>query len=164
MLFFVTQDTEDKEKYKKVIYQIYRIMSVLRYSKTLSYYYYFVVPVLSEQTVFSQDGSKSLSQKSKSDIDIKTKFISLLLRLSCMGLLIQFILFFFLEACIINKCCPGIDQITIRWLISGAVGKSHREKWKKWDITVIWLRICLLRISKSSQLKLVAHVGVLDLY
>ena len=164
MLFFVTQDTEDKEKYKKVIYQIYRIMSVLRYSKTLSDYYYFVVPVLSEQTVFNQDGSKSLSQKSKSDIDIKTKFISLLLCLSCMGLLIHFILFFFLGSVYYQRMLSWNRSNHKKMVDFRGSGKESKGKMKKWDITVIWLRICLLRISKSSQLKLVAHVGVLDLY
>ena len=36
---------------------------------------------------------------------------------------------------------------------------DFRETWLKWDITVIWLRICLLRISKSLHLKHMAPKG-----
>ena len=62
---------------------------------------------------------------------------------------------------IVNECWPGIDQVTKRWLISDAVGNSHRETWLTWDITgkCIWLRICLLRISKSLHLKHMAPKG-----
>ena len=106
-------------------------MSVLRYSKTLSYYYYFVVPVLSEQTVFSQDGSKSLSRKSKSDIDIKTKFISLLLRLSCMGLLIQFILFFFLGSVYYQRMLSWNRSNHKKMVDFKGSGKESQGKMKK---------------------------------